>query len=335
MSVQIPERRPRDQAEDDQVQAFQVEALDVRGRIARLGPMLDEVLGNHDYPQPVARALAEATTLAVLLGSTHKQVRRFILQTQTDGAVDMMVVDITAPDRVRAYARFDSVKLDAATAEGVGDFGRLVGNGHLAMTIEAGADHNRYQGIVALQGEPLEAAAHRYFMQSEQIPTRLRLVVGEQMHRGRKKASWRAGAMLVQFLPEDSARAAQADFDPGDAPEGHEPHTVTEDDAWVEARSLVETVEDHELLDPTLSSERLLWRLFNERGVRVFNAQTVTAQCSCSRERVSSVLRSFPQEERAGMVEDGRVRVTCEFCGRRYEFDPEEIGIEQSSGEDL
>ncbi|MCC6947388.1 MAG: Hsp33 family molecular chaperone [Bradyrhizobiaceae bacterium] len=330
MNVQIPERRPRDQAEDDQVQAFQVEALDVRGRIARLGPMLDEMLGNHDYPQPVARALAEATTLAVLLGSTHKQVRRFILQTQTDGAVDLMVVDITAPDRVRAYARFDSGKLEALSAPGTG---ALVGNGHLAMTIEAGGDHNRYQGIVALQGEPLEAAAHRYFMQSEQIPTRLKLAVGEKMHPGGAKATWRAGAMLVQFLPEDSARAAQADFDPGDAPEGHELHTVEEDDAWTEAQSLIETVEDHELLDPTLSSERLLWRLFNERGVRVFNAQTMTAQCTCSRERVMSVLKSFPQEERADMVEDGQVQVTCEFCGRHYAFAPEEIGVEDASGE--
>jgi len=332
MNVQIPERRPREQAEDDQVQVFQVDALDVRGRIARLGPMLDEVLGNHNYPQPVARALAEATTLAVLLGSTHKQVRRFILQTQTDGAVDMMVVDITAPDRVRAYARFDQGKLEMLSARGTG---ALVGNGHLAMTIEAGGEANRYQGIVELQGEPLEAAAHRYFMQSEQIPTRLKLAVGEEMHPGNEKSTWRGGAMLVQFLPEDSTRAAQADFDPGDAPEGHELHTVEEDDAWTEAQSLVETVEDHELLDPTLSSERLLWRLFNERGVRVFTAQTMTAQCTCSRERVVSVLKSFPLEERTDMVEDGQVQVTCEFCGRRYEFDPQEIGVEDPPGKKL
>lgn len=328
MNVQIPERRPREQAEDDRVQAFQVDALDVRGRIARLGPMLDEVLAHHDYPAPVARALAEATTLAVLLGSTHKQMRRFILQTQTDGAVDMMVVDITAPDSVRAYARFDSGKLAAISAEGGAGFGTLVGHGHLAMTIETGSDPNRYQGIVELQGEPLETAAHRYFVQSEQIPTRLRLAVGEEMHPGVAKATWRAGAVLVQFLPEDSVRAVQADFDPGDAPEGHERHMVIEDDAWVEARSLVETVEDHELLDPTLSSERLLWRLFNERGVRVFHAQPVKAQCTCSRERVASVLKSFPPEERSGMVEDGRIAVTCEFCGRLYPFDPKELGVE-------
>ncbi|MEX0589825.1 MAG: Hsp33 family molecular chaperone [Xanthobacteraceae bacterium] len=325
MNIQIPERRPSDLAEDDAVQAFQIDALDVRGRVARLGPALDDVLAHHDYPQPVARLLAEATTLAVLLGSTLKQMGRFTLQTQSDGPVDMMVVDITAPDRVRAYARFDAEKLAAVTASVAAGSGALIGNGHLAMTIEPGGDQNRYQGVVALQGEPLEAAAHRYFVQSEQIPTKLRLAIGEEMHAGNPKPSWRAGALLVQFLPHDAARAAQADLDPGDAPERHSRHEVAEDDAWVEARSLVETVEDHELLDPKLSSERLLWRLFNERGVRVFRSQPVTAHCTCSRERVQSVLKRFPQEDRAGMVEDGRVVVTCEFCGRRYPFDPAEI----------
>jgi molecular chaperone Hsp33 len=325
MNIRIPERRPSDQTQDDSVQAFQVDALDVRGRVARLGPMLDELLAHHDYPAPVARLLAEAATLAVLLGSTLKDVGRFTLQTQTDGAVDMIVVDIATPDRVRAYARFDAAKLEAAGAGGAADSGALLGHGHLAMTIEPGGEQNRYQGIVALESETLEAAAHRYFAQSEQIPTRLRLAVGEEFHPGEPKPTWRAGALLVQFLPPEPVRAVPADLDPGDAPEDFESHEVAEDDAWVEAQSLAETVEDHELLDPTLSSERLLWRLFNERGVRVFDSQRVTAQCTCSRERVSSVLNSFPAEERADMVDDGRVAVTCEFCGRLYEFEPDEI----------
>jgi molecular chaperone Hsp33 len=326
MNIHIPERRPREEAEDDRVQAFQVDALDVRGRIARLGPALDEVLAHHDYPAPVARLLAEATALAVLLGSTLKQTGRFTLQTQSDGPVDLMVVDITAPDRVRAYARFNAERISALAARGEIKSGELVGRGHLAMTIEPGNEQNRYQGVVALEAEPLEAAAHRYFVQSEQIPTRLRLAIGEEMHAGKSKPSWRAGALLVQFLPHDTSRAAQADLDPGDAPQGHTPHRVTEDDAWVEAQSLVETVEDHELLDPRLSSERLLWRLFNERGVRVFRSQPVTAHCTCSRERVASVLSRFPADDRADMVEDGRVVVTCEFCGRRYDFAPGEVG---------
>src|SRR5690606_11872706 len=153
MNIRIPERRPSDQTQDDSVQAFQVDALDVRGRVARLGPMLDELLAHHDYPAPVARLLAEAATLAVLLGSTLKDIGRFTLQTQTDGAVDMIVVDIAAPDRVRAYARFDTARLAEWTAEGAADSGMLLGHGHLAMTIEPGGEQNRYQGIVALDGE--------------------------------------------------------------------------------------------------------------------------------------------------------------------------------------
>ena len=325
MNIRIPERRPSDQTQDDSVQAFQVDALDVRGRVARLGPMLDELLAHHDYPAPVARLLAEAATLAVLLGSTLKDIGRFTLQTQTDGVVDMIVVDIAAPDRVRAYARFDAAKLAEIPANGAADSGVLLGHGHLAMTIEPGSEQKRYQGIVALEGETLEAAAHRYFAQSEQIPTRLRLAIGEEFHPGEEKPTWRAGALLVQFLPPETARAMPADLDPGDAPEDFELHEIAEDDAWVEAQSLVDTVEDHELLDPTLSSERLLWRLFNERGVRVFDSLRMTAQCTCSRERVASVLNSFPAEERASMVDNNRVAVTCEFCGRLYEFEPGEI----------
>jgi len=324
VNIQIPQRRPNDQGLDDSVQPFQVDALDVRGRVARLGPMLDEVLAHHDYPAPVARLLVEATALTILLGSTLKEVGRFTLQTQTDGAVDMIVVDVSAPNQVRAYARFDADKLEAAAAK---NGAALLGRGHLAMTIEPGNDQNRYQGVVALDGETLAEAAHRYFVQSEQIPTRLKLAVGEEMHAGGAKPTWRAGALLVQFLPHDSRRAV-SDIDPGDAPEGHAAPEIEEDDAWLEAQSLADTVEDHELLDPTLSSERLLWRLFNERGVRVFDQRPVTARCTCSRERVASVLKSFPQEERKSMVaDDGRVEVTCEFCGRRYPLDPSEIDL--------
>jgi molecular chaperone Hsp33 len=323
VNIQIPQRRPNDQGLDDSVQPFQVDALDVRGRVARLGPMLDEVLAHHEYPAPVARLLVEATALTILLGSTLKEVGRFTLQTQTDGIVDMIVVDVSAPNQVRAYARFDEEKLAAAAGQ---SGAALLGRGHLAMTIEPGGDQNRYQGVVALDGETLAEAAHRYFVQSEQIPTRLKLAVGEEMHAGGAKPTWRAGALLVQFLPQDSRRAV-SDLDPGDAPEGHVAPEAMEDDAWVEAQSLADTVEDHELLDPTLSSERLLWRLFNERGVRVFNQQPVTARCTCSRERVASVLKSFPQEERESMVADGRVEVTCEFCGRRYPLEPAEIDL--------
>ena len=130
---------------------------------------------------------------------------------------------------------------------------------------------SRYQGLVALDGGDLEAAAHEYFQRSEQIPTRVRLAVAEEFRAGPDglRRRWRAGGILLQFLPKSPERMRQPDLDPGDAPEGMAPHVVPEDDAWVEGRALVETVEDVELIDPALSSERLLYRLFHERGVRV------------------------------------------------------------------
>lgn len=328
--MNVPQRSPRADTEDDQVLPFQVDALDVRGRVVRLGSALNEVLAHHDYPAPVARLVAEATTIAVLLGSSLKQVGRFIFQSQTDGPVDMLIVDISAPERVRAYARFDAARVAEAVANNEASSGALLGNGHLAMTIEAGADATRYQGIVALAGESLEEAAHRYFAQSEQIPSKLRLAVGEEVQTGGRAPKLRAGGLLVQFLPPEAARAARADLDPGDAPEGTERHAVAEDDAWLEAQALVSTIEDHELLDPSLSSERLLYRLFNQPGVRVFNSQPVTGQCTCSRERVEKLLRAFTPEDRTGMVENGKVVVKCEFCGRAYEFEPGEVGVVSS-----
>ena len=168
---------------------------------------------------------------------------------------------------MRAYARFDAKRL----GEGQ-DSGALLGKGHLAMTIDQGPDMSRYQGLVALEGGSLEDAAHEYFLRSEQIPTRVRLAVGEEWRGGGEgpRHRWRAGGMLLQFLPKAPERARQPDLHPGDAPEGVVTPVVAEDDAWVEGQSLIATVEDVELIDPDLSGERLLYRLFHERGVRVF-----------------------------------------------------------------
>src|SRR5690242_1993582 len=243
--VSIPVRAPKSTSEDDTILPFEVPALDLRGRVVRLGPAVDEILARHDYPAPVAKLLGEAIVLASLLGSSLKFEGRFILQTQTDGPVRMLVVDFVTPDRVRACARFDRSRLDAAIAEGKTDAGALLGTGHLAMTIDQGPEMNRYQGLVALQGGTLEDAAHEYFLRSEQIPTRVRLAVAEELRRGENGAGhrWRAGGILLQFLPKATERMRQADLDPGDAPAGTEKHVVAEDDAWVEGRSLVETVE--------------------------------------------------------------------------------------------
>jgi len=252
---------------------------------------------------------------------------RFILQTQSDGPVRLLVVDYTTPGRVRACARFDQARVEAAIAANCADAGALLGCGHLAMTIDQGPDTARYQGIVALEGKDLEHAAHEYFLRSEQIPTRVRLAVAEELSPGRQGAHhrWRAGGLLLQFLPQSEDRARPPDLDPGDVPEGMVIEPADEDDAWLEARSLVSTIGDVELLDPGLSAEQLLYRGFRERGVRVFRSRELHAQCSCSRDGVEAMLRSFPPQDRADMVEDARITVTCEFCNATYLFAPSEL----------
>src|ERR1700754_2132525 len=326
ISPEPPIRAPSPVPVDDAVLPFEVASLDLRGRLTRLGPALDEIITKHDYPAPVGKLLGEAIVLATLLGSSLKFDGRFLLQTQTDGPVSFLIVDFQLPDRLRAYARFDAARLKEGQ-----DSGALLGKGHLAMTIDQGADMSRYQGLVALEGGNLEDAAHEYFLRSEQIPTRVRLAVGEEWRGGGEgpKHRWRAGGMLLQFLPKAPERARPADLDPGDVPEGVAKPEIEEDDAWIEGQSLIATVEDVELIDPDLSGERLLYRLFHERGVRVFPSLPLRAQCSCSRDAVASMLKSFTPKDRADMVKDGKVAVTCEFCSSVYEFTPEEAGVEQ------
>src|SRR5207245_4064980 len=194
----IPSRAPADLPIEDAILPFEVASLDLRGRVVRLDGALDEILASHDYPLPIAKLLGEAIVLTVLLGSSLKFDGRFILQTQTDGPVSFLIVDFQAPDRLRAYARFDKKRLRDGQ-----DSGSLLGKGHLAMTIDQGADMSRYQGLVALDGGSLEDAAHESFLRSEQIPTRVRLAVGEEWRGGGDgpKHRWRAGGILMQFLP--------------------------------------------------------------------------------------------------------------------------------------
>src|SRR5476649_2935899 len=238
IAPELPIRAPSAVPVDDAVLPFEVASLDLRGRLTRLGPALDDILNKHDYPAPVGKLLGEAIVLTTLLGSSLKFDGRFILQTQTDGPVSFLIVDFQAPDKLRAYARYDAARLKPGL-----DSGALLGHGHLAMTIDQGPDMSRYQGLVALDGGSLEDAAHEYFRSSEQIPTRVRLAVGEEMSPG-SGHRWRAGGMLLQFLPKAPERARVPDLPPGDAPEGTPTHSIDEDDAWVEGRSMIETVED-------------------------------------------------------------------------------------------
>jgi molecular chaperone Hsp33 len=323
------------EVEDDIVLPFAVDALDVRGRVVRLNASLEAMLERHGYPAPVARLVGEAAALTALLGSSLKLEGRFQLQTKSDGAVDMLVIDFDAPGMLRGYARFNPERLEEALAArpetAVALSARLLGKGYLGLTIDQGPDMQRYQGIVALEGQGLEAAAHQYFRNSEQIPTVVRLAVAEELTGGEAgpRHGWRAGGLMAQFLPKAPERLRRPDIDPGDAPEGAARDETKEDDAWIEARSLASTVEDHELVDPQISSERLLYRLFHERGVRVFERTSVTEACRCSEERIRAMLRRFTPQDRADMIaDDGMISVTCEFCSRVYVVDPASAAAE-------
>jgi molecular chaperone Hsp33 len=291
---------------DDFVSAFQIEGEPVRGRIARLGAVVDDILTRHEYPEPVANLLGEACALAALVGASLKFEGRLIIQAQGDGPVAYVVADYDTTGALRGYCRFDAERVAAASA----GFARpgaksLLGDGVFIMTLDQGADTERYQGVTPIEGETLALCAEHYFAQSEQTPTRVRLAVGQVQTDG--PATWRAGGVILQNIAEDDARGPTLD-------------------AWETAQALFETVGEDELIDPTLPSERLLYRLFHETGVRMFEPHGLRAFCRCSQDRIKGVLRSFPTEERAEMVEaDGMIRVTCEYCSRVYELTPEMV----------
>ena len=293
---------------DDLVLPFQAEQADVLGRLVKLGPTVDTILSRHAYPEPVSRLLGEAVALTALLGASLKSDGKLILQATTNGPVDLLVADYSVPGAMRGYARFDADRV-AALAD---DDAALLGEGHFAMTIDRGIDTERYQGVVPLEGDTLTEAADTYFRQSEQLSTFLRLAVARHYRAGNGEGAWtwRVGGLLVQKLTREGGVESLKDFE----------------EDWTRARSLAETVEDHELLDPMLPPDRLLYRLFHEEQVRVYRAIPLETYCSCSRERVEELLAGFSPEDLADMVVDGEVWVTCEFCNARYHFDPESFG---------
>ena len=324
---------------DDLVLAFRTLGSRAQGRIVRLGGTADDILSRHDFPESVSRALGEALALSAMLGSLLHTDGRLILQTKSDGPLRMLVVDYTSragsnTGRVRATATFDAAAVaDADDRRGANaDQGRLLGSGHLAMTIDPGGDAPRTQGIVALDDNTLTEAALTYFTQSEQIPTFVRLAVARHHVRtpvepgaeGAGKAAWRwrAGGLIIQQLPEDVGNGVGPKGDEAD-----DDHLLGDrDEDWQRVRMLAATVEDHELLDPTLTPERLLYRLFHEEGVRVSPPVRISPHCSCSRERVQSLLKSFGAGELGDMREtDGAIVINCEYCNTSYRFEPDDV----------
>ncbi|OHB30631.1 MAG: Hsp33 family molecular chaperone [Phenylobacterium sp. RIFCSPHIGHO2_01_FULL_69_31] len=292
------------QTPDDLVGAFQIEGEPVRGRVTRLGPAIDEILRGHDYPEPVANLLGEACALAALVGSYLKFDGRLIVEARGAGPVRYVVADYDTSGGLRGYCRFDAAEVEAVSQGFLRPGARtLLGEGVFMMTVDQGSDMDRYQGMTSIDGETLALCAEQYFAQSEQTPTRVRLAVG------REETGWRAGGFLIQYIAADDAR--------GDTLE-----------AWVRTQAFFETLGEDELLDTELSSDRLLFRLFHEDGVRVFGSKPLRAFCRCNQERIVTVLKSFDRAEREDMVEDdGKIHVTCEYCSRVYAVAPEALEI--------
>nr|MEA2797669.1 molecular chaperone Hsp33 [Phenylobacterium sp.] len=300
---------PNPHVPDDAVTAFQIEGEPVRGRLARLGPAVDEILRAHDYPEPVANLLGEACALAALVGSNLKFDGRLIVEARGNGPVRFVVADYDTSGGLRGYCGFDAEAVEQA-AQGFARPGArsLLGDGHFMMTVDQGPDMDRYQGVTAIDGETLALCAEQYFAQSEQTPTRVRLAVG-QADQG-DGPQWRAGGMLIQSVAEDDARGSTTE-------------------AWVRTQAFFETVGEDELIDPLLSSQHLLFRLFHEDGVRVFGSQPLRAFCRCSQERIETVLKSFDAADRDGMIEpDGKIHVTCEYCSKLYAVEPKALETE-------
>ncbi len=319
---------PAGAADLDAVVPFQVAPLDIRGRAVQLGPLLDDILHRHKYPEAVATLLAEVITLTILLGTSLKFEGKFIVQTQTDGPVSLLVVEFRTPQSVRAYAQFDRNRLKEIVGSGTFDQTALMGNGILAMTIDQGKHTNRYQGIVKLENSSLEEVARQYFRQSEQIPTEVRMAVAQTLIRsenGKPVHGWKAGGVLVQFLPESEDRMRQEDLHGGDIPEDAISSPYEVDDAWQEARSLMSTISDIELTDTETTPERLLYRLFHQHGVHAYQSTTLLDDCSCSWAKIRTVLASFTSEEIAESTVNGQIVVDCEFCNKNYQFDPKQF----------
>jgi molecular chaperone Hsp33 len=295
---------------DDLVQPFQIDPFGLRGRLVRLGPLLDEILTRHAYPEPVAMMLGEAIALAAALAGALKYDGVFTLQTKGDGPIHLLVADISSAGAVRGYAQFDGGKLARAMAQGAatGSVPRLLGAGYIAFTVDQGEHTDRYQGIVELQGAHLADCAHHYFRQSEQVEAGLKVAVARIADEA-GVPRWRAGSLMIQRLP----------------PEGEAPRREAAEDGWRRAMVLMSSSTSAELVDPSLSPDALLFRLFHEDGVRVYRRNELAARCRCSRERVETVLRMLPGDERRAMKADGQITVTCQFCSARYRFGEDEI----------
>lgn len=314
---------------DDSVLPFQLDAADTRGRVARLDTALNQILSQHDYPPAVEALVAEAVALTALIGQTIKLRWKLSLQIRGKGAVRLIATDYYGPEaegeaaRIRAYASFDRARVSGTDAP----FDQI-GDGYFAVMLDQGEGMMPYQGFTSLEGGSLSTCAEAYFAQSEQIPTRFKVSVGKSQLAGGAE-TWRAGGVMVQHMPV----ASKVDASQGTALDGAA--TAENDDAenWTRATVLLETVEEMELIGPTVSPDELLVRLFHQEQPRVFPAQPVRFGCSCTVEKVRNSLSIYSAKDIATMTTDaGVVTADCQFCGAHYELDPTTVGLDAKKG---
>ena len=315
---------------DDTVLPFQLDRSAVRGRIARLDGVLEQVLRQHNYPPQIEALVAEATLLTAMIGQTVKLRWKMSLQIRGKGPARLIATDYYGPEaegmpgRIRAYASFDEDRLDPDAPA----FSQI-GEGYFAVMLDQGEGTVPYQGFTPIAGNSLSACAETYFAQSEQLPTRFAVTFGKSQVPG-KDAHWRAGGIMLQHMPAVAGNVAAAE---GSGEGGLLSHSDilagAEAEDWNRANQLLNTVEEMELIGPTLSPTDLLVRLFHQEEPRVFDATPVRFGCSCSAEKVRSTMSIYSQKDISRMTtETGIVTADCQFCGAHYEFNPKTLGFQ-------
>lgn len=313
---------------DDTVLPFQLDRSDIRGRVARLDGVLSGILKQHNYPASVEALVAEMALLTALIGQTIKLRWKLSLQVQSKGAVRMIATDFYAPEsegepaRIRAYASYDPEKITDGPAMD------QIGEGYFAILMDQGKGMQPYQGITPLSGQTLASCAEAYFAQSEQLPTKFALSFGQSTEPGVAQ-HWRAGGIMIQHMPKASPFASGGGSGEGGLLLADDLLNDDEGENWNRVNFHLETVEDMELIGPSLPSTDLLFRLFHEEGPRVFDALPVRFGCTCSEDRVRQSLSIYSAKDIEKMTtEDGRVTADCQFCGAHYDLDPASVGFE-------
>jgi molecular chaperone Hsp33 len=315
---------------DDTVLPFQLDRSDIRGRVARLDGVLDQVLEQHDYPPQVESLVAEMALLTAMIGQTIKLRWKLSLQVRGDGPVRLIATDYYAPSedgapaRIRAYASFDATRLDPARPAF-----DMIGKGYFAVLLDQGKGTTPYQGITPIAGGSLSACAQTYFAQSEQLPTRFALSYGRNSMPGDRFETWRAGGVMLQHMPKASPFAKDGASGEAGLLQAEDILDGDESENWMRANTLLDTVDELELIGPSVQPTELLVRLFHEEGPRVFDAQPVSFGCGCSADKVRQSLSIYSARDIAHMTtEAGIVTADCQFCGAHYEFDPKTLGFE-------